>query len=493
MMKLPKRWGLRSEIVVSLALLVAAAVGLVGLVVLKYAQREMVALKIETGLVLVKAVEERLNHPHEPKSLKRLVRILAGTGFERIVIMDRSSNVLAHSGPWPWPEHPTRSDLELVMSTRLTRTFMDKPGLFSFGPDPPLALAAPVFNGVRVTGAVGLYSPLTELRAAWTKTKWVILFYLAMDTLVTILFGTYLLSQRLVVPLTRMIGRVQAFAEGRYRPGRDPVKSENEIGRLEEAFEVMAGRLLENRVELEENLASLKQAQESLVRSEKLATVGRLAAGLAHELGNPLGSVIGFVHLLGRADLTEAERDDFLGRMKAELSRMDTIIRSLLDFARPVPASPGPVDLGRVVADALALAQVQKWFQGLDVVSEPAPDLPPGRGEVNRLTQVLVNLLANAGQAMGGQGRLNISTGRKEGEVFIIVADTGPGISDEDLPHIFEPFFTKKEPGQGTGLGLSVSLSIVESFGGRIEVKSALGQGSVFTVFLPIQARTEEA
>lgn len=489
----PGSWSLRTEIVVSLALLVAAAVGLVGLVVLKRTQPEMIALKIETGLALARAIEERLCLPQPGHGLERLVRSLTASGFESIVVVDTAGRVLAANPPWPWPNPPSREDLARCMSTRRTLTFLNQPRFLFFGADPTLGLAVPLYDRLRVVGSVGLYSSLARLRAGWARTQWIIFIYLALDTLVAVLFGAYILSRRVVEPLSRMVARVQALAEGEYHPGLEPTEDENEIGRLETSFEAMATRLLDSRARLEENLASLKKAQEGLIRSEKMATVGRLAAGLAHELGNPLGAISGFLHLLRRSELTSEERNDFLSRMESEITRMDDIIRSLLDFARPAPAQPGPVDLNGIVSEALALAEVQKWFQGLEVSADLAEDLPPAWGEANRLTQVLLNLLANAGQSMAGRGTLTVSTGLRGGEAFAAVADTGPGVDPEDLPHLFEPFFTRKEPGQGTGLGLSVSQSIIEALGGRIEVESSPGQGSVFTVLLPFRDQTEES
>ncbi len=487
-MKLTFKTSLRFEIVVSLALLLAAAVGLVGMVVLNYAQREMVALKVETGLAMARGIEEVMKGNPGPQQLRSLLFALSGTGFERMVVVDAKGDVLAVSGPWPWESHPDQADLETAMKARQEVTFLRRPMFLHWSPDLSLALAVPVFDGPRLIGAVGLYSPLNQLRVTWAKTTWIILVYLALDTLITVLFGTYLLSRRLVEPLKRLNRRVSDLADGRFEPDKPTIKDNNEIGRLEEAFESMAVRIIESRVSLEENLASLQEAQEQVIRSEKMATVGRLAAGLAHELGNPLGAVLGFVHLLKRPDLNERERADFLQRTEDELTRMDSIIRSLLDFARPAKVTPGPVSLGQVAAHALGLAEVQKWFRGLEVVSDLAPELPAARGEANRLTQVALNLLANAGQAMNGRGRLTVSTGLWSGsEVYLSVSDTGPGVDAEDAPHIFEPFFTRKEPGQGTGLGLSVSLSIVQSFGGRIQLDDSPGGGARFTVILPIE------
>jgi HAMP domain-containing protein len=130
-------------------------------------------------------------------------------------------------------------------------------------------MAVPLFRGVQVVGVLGLYSSLNQMKASWNRTQWIIFIYLALDTLITVLFGAYLLSQRLVRPLDRLVGRVQALAEGHYQPAARPETDRTEIGRLEAAFEDMAGRLLDSRQRLEANLASLKQAQEGLIRPKK--------------------------------------------------------------------------------------------------------------------------------------------------------------------------------------------------------------------------------
>ena len=482
-MKKTKSIGLRLEIIVSLVFLVAAAAGVDGrVVVFRQAQREMVSLKIETGLVLARALEVQVGRSDSRAAQQRLIQAMIGEGFERIIVVDNRGAALASFGPWPWEDHPNPPDLHKAMAARETVSFLPRWSLLTSS-DPTVALAIPLFSGSRVVGAVGLFSSLPEMRATWIRIQWTILIFLGLDTLVTVGFGTYLLSHRFVRPLRKLLVRFEDLAAGRYEPS---VKTgpENEIGLMETSFEAMAERLLESQARLRENIETIRQAQDRLIRSEKMASVGRLAAGLAHELGNPLGSLLGFVHLLGRDDLDPADRADFLARMESEITRMDGIIRSLLDFARPVKTEVGPVDLDEVVRSALALARVQKWCDGLEIVQDLEADLPPVRAEKNRLTQVLLNLMANAGQAMAGQGRLTLTTGTLNGGAVVAVKDTGPGLSPEEIDRIFEPFYTSKDPGEGTGLGLSVSLSIVESFGGRIDVESRPGRGASFKVWL---------
>jgi signal transduction histidine kinase len=483
-----KNWGLRFEILVSLTLLVAMAAGLMGLVVYTYTQRGMVDLKVETGLVMTRVLEKEMNRdPLSWGDLPSLVAVLAREAAARIVVVDRRGAVLAESEPWPWPGRPKISELELAMSSREAQISVVGVDMLDMANSPALFMATPVFNGLKVTGAVGFQFSLVSLRVAWARMRAIILFFLVLDILAMVVFGTYQLSRRVARPLRRMVDRVDDLASGRYAP-QDPAPDRvYEIGRLEESFESMAAQLLDNKRKLEMNLASLREAQEGLIRSEKMATVGRLGAGLAHELGNPLGALSGFVHLLQRPDLPEASRRDFLERMDSEINRMDEIIRSLLDFARPAKTTMAPVEVNSVIHDALALAGVQKWFRGLEVRLSLHDGLPEVMADSNRLIQVLLNLLENAGQAMSGQGVLSVTSGILGRDVHIQVADNGPGLAAGDLEHIFEPFFSLKDTGQGTGLGLTVSQAIVMSFGGRIEVESSPGNGAIFTVRLPME------
>jgi signal transduction histidine kinase len=479
-----RTWGLRLEIVVSLGFLVAAAAGLMGVMVFQQCQREMVALRADMGLMLARTVEERLDTRRPDWDLPRLLSSLSASGFPSMVVLDRGGGMVASTGDWSEIQQPGRTELNLAMLSREVKIQTRGHTLFDWGREPMLSLAVPLFKDFALVGVLGLYSPLEQVSRTYARIERLIVVYLLLDTIVVVLFGAYLLNRRLVRPLSGLAGRFEELAEGRFKPLDPQQRRNDEIGRLEKAFERMATNLLDAQSRLRENLDSLQQAQEGLIRSEKMAAVGRLGAGLAHELGNPLASMVGFVHLLRDKDLPESDRIDFLNRMESEINRMDEIIRALLDFSRPSSEPIGPVDLNRVVEDGLALARVQKWMAGVALEVDPAPELPPVRGQGNRLLQVVLNLLENAGQAVRSQGRIAVSTGVRDGEVFVRVADTGPGIEPEDEARIFEPFFSRKPPGQGTGLGLSVSQSIVESLDGRIEVEGRPGIGAVFTVFL---------
>ncbi len=236
--------------------------------------------------------------------------------------------------------------------------------------------------------------------------------------------------------------------------------------------------------DLQQQMHRLREAQAKLVQSARLAAIGELAAGVAHELNNPLTSVIGFAEIL----LEEMEPDSpyrrDVERILAEARRAGDIIQDLLDFARQVRPRRVPMDINEVVRQTLSLTRARLERSGIVVEESYTEGLPLISLDSGRMKQVFLNLIQNAAQAMPKGGVLTVSTAREGDQVTVTVSDTGTGMSPEVLEHLFEPFFTTK-PG-GTGLGLPVSLGIVQEHGGRITVESAPGKGSSFTVWLPL-------
>jgi C4-dicarboxylate-specific signal transduction histidine kinase len=310
--------------------------------------------------------------------------------------------------------------------------------------------------------------------------------------------GIALLFRAVAGPVDRIIAAAARLGSGAaglpilHAPGEPEGHG---LHRAAVAFERTAAALLDERsrlaakvTELERANVALATARESLLRSEKLATVGRLAAGVAHEVGNPLGAIGGYAEL-ARARVAgrggDPELSDWLGRISGETGRIDRIVRELLDFARPAPVALGPVRVAEAVETALRLAGVQPRFREVEVTLALPTDLPPVRADAGRLSQLLLNLLLNAGDAMGGKGPLRISARAESGAVLLSLEDGGPGIADADLPRIFDPFFTTKPPGEGTGLGLSICHAIAESFGGEIRAANREGGGAAFTLVVP--------
>src|SRR5438132_1329953 len=238
---------------------------------------------------------------------------------------------------------------------------------------------------------------------------------------------------------------------------------------------------------VKQQMAELKRTQAQLIQSTKLAAIGELAANIAHEINNPLTSVLGFAsYLAERIPPGEPMREE-LDLIQEEAGRARDIVRDLLHFSRQREFVPQMTDLNVVLEQTLTMVRRQGAFDAITLVEEYAPGLPPVEVDVPRIKQVFLNLINNAVYVMKDGGSLTIRSSVVGDTVQVEVIDTGTGIPAEHLDRIFEPFFTTKPDVSGTGLGLPVSLGIVQSHGGTIEVKSELGRGSSFIVKLPVK------
>jgi signal transduction histidine kinase len=231
-----------------------------------------------------------------------------------------------------------------------------------------------------------------------------------------------------------------------------------------------------------------RQLQEQIRHADRLATIGQLSAGIAHELNEPLNNIIGYAQLTAKnRDLSGQIREDMEKIVKASLYARE-VMRKLLFFARQMPSRKSKVDLNEVVREGLDFLQSQVLNRGLTLDYRPAPNLPQVTADSSQFTQVVVNLVVNAIQAMDKGGVLTVLTKADKSSVYLTVEDTGTGISQQIRDRIFLPFFTTKDANQGTGLGLAVVHGIVTSHGGSISVSSREGEGSRFEVRLPLHA-----
>lgn len=290
-----------------------------------------------------------------------------------------------------------------------------------------------------------------------------------------------LISRRLTKPLEQLALGAERIGQGDFDT-RVHAQSSDETGALAVAFNRMASGLQEREL-------ALIQAQRALVHSAKMAAFGQLGAGIAHEVNNPLAGILGHTQLAIRRLGPENPAKASLDLIAQESRRCIDIIKNLMRFARQETPQFKAIDANEAVGAALSIVDHQLSLHGIRIVRELGISLPQVNGDINQLQQVLVNLAINAQQAMAGQrGELSVRTRALGGQVLIELQDTGPGISPELQKKIFEPFFTTKPAGQGTGLGLSVSYGIIESHGGRIEVRSSLGSGATFVISLPAAA-----
>jgi two-component system, NtrC family, sensor kinase len=541
---------LRMEVIVNISLLMLAAILLIGFTMIRLNEKNIIEEKVRYGegmtqdvqaileFILRDKKEISLSDPSIKQQIQEFVRLyLKERGFYDVIITDSAMRIIASKKIELIDQTSLNPVLKSAVQTGQFRAEVETSGSFFWTRHQKIVFDAPLWIHGRIVGGLQLEVPIGDIMIRLLESKKIILISIVLDALVLIVFGSFLLSRVLVKPLKDLARLTQKISEGDFSQ-TIVVTSKNEIGQLIDSFNRMIVRLKENQDSLESYLESLetankklKEAQEELLRSEKLASIGRFAAGVAHEVGNPLGAILGYTGILEKGGVDQEEARDYLKRIEKEIERINRIVRELLDFSRPSRGEMKEVEPNRVLENALALLSYQKNFRNIGSSLDLQPDLPSIKADETQLSQVFINMILNAIDAMPHGGKLSLQTRtfivehlfsdsysrvhtrrRKEdpvesdyshlrnpdplsamltkfsrGDILvkITIADTGTGIEKDDLKRIFDPFFTTKDPDKGTGLGLSVSLRIVESMGGEIKVESELGKGTKFEIYFP--------
>lgn len=493
--------GLRTEIIVNLLLLMGAALFFVSLLLLKFAEEELLAQRVKGVTTTLSAVVAALGAEVVGGSedlagrCRRIMQQLAANepGLAWTLV-DSQLRTLAQGGaidaPPLVPEDLMRAGVLGDGVLRLRHQSV----LIPWGGEGKdlLRYSMPLKGPDGAQGILQVRLGLEDLAERLGVARRLTFSYVVLYGLVLVLFGGYLLGRTVAAPVRRLVGQVQGVAAGDLSRSAE-VEGPAEIAELASAFNAMTASLLASRQQTEAIIqslhaanAELRKTQDALVRSEKLATVGHLAAGMAHELGNPLAAVLGYLELL-QADLPAGGQRELAGFALKELGRIDGLVRELLDYAAPSRGLPERFDPLAVFREAVELLQHQgrPGSQFIDTAALPAA-LPLVAGYRAKLLQVFVNLLLNALDASDPEQPLQLTAGVEAAEVWLAVRDSGQGIAPEALPHIFDPFYTTKAPGRGRGLGLAVCQRVVEEVGGRIEVDSVVGEGSRFMVWLAV-------
>ena len=357
-------------------------------------------------------------------------------------------------------------------------------------------------KGAKILGVLDVIVSLDTMHDQLAANRFKItILTLVMLGLVTVIL-VVITNELISLPLKKLLWHTEKIAVGNLESSVE-INSNDEIGELATAFDVMTRKLRIARSELEdwgknletkvnERTMELNHIQDQLIRSEKLASLGELVAGIAHEINNPLTGILIYSSLIkSDARIDEAFKVD-LDVIVRETERCAKIVKGLLDFARESIPQKVWTALDSILDAALALVEHQSLFQSITIIKEYRQPIPQVLVDPNQVQQVFVNMIVNAGQSMQEGGTLTLTIGTNEdGEhVYATVADTGHGISEENLTKIFDPFFSTKE-NRGTGLGLSVSYGIINNHGGTIEVESCVGVGTKFTIILPREAENQ--
>jgi signal transduction histidine kinase len=406
---------------------------------------------------------------------ERLLRTVTTGSVTRVFLVDSLGRVLAHRDPSKVIAHEDFSALAPVQSALAGKTARGAEQYEQSGQQ-RLASYARVGHGL---AAVVAEVPVAEVFGATRDlSSRSLLFAAGIVALALVL--AIILSRALTAPLRRLSDTMVVISKGEYGV-TVPVEGAPEIRSVGVALNEMSRELIRRSDDLQ-------RAHNHLVQSEKLSAVGELAASVAHEVKNPMVGILGFAQL-GKESDSMTEAHEYFGLIESDTLRANKILQNLLEFARPPEMEMEPLSPNEVVQGALQLCQHQLQMQGVKVETKLGEGLVGILGNNNQLRQVLLNLMMNAGQAMAESQtkRVTVSTVADGDFAKVLVADTGPGMTAEVMQNLFKPFFTTKRRGLGTGLGLSVSRSIIEAHKGMLTAESVPGQGATFIVRLPVQ------
>ena len=313
---------------------------------------------------------------------------------------------------------------------------------------------------------------------AWRK----YLVFSVISALVPNLLLLLLVVRTISRPLQRITLAAVQVAEGEYGTEVDLRKSNDEIGLLANSFNEMSRKMAND-------IRQFQKLNEQLIRTEKLAAMGTLAAGVAHEVNNPLASISSLIQMMQSKNNLDEKTIENLKLVQTQIQRITQVTKDMMDFARVRPAAKSLVDANDLIEKSLRLASFDKSFQKLHINKELAVNLLKVFADGDQLQQVFLNLFLNARDALPEGGELFIKTSETENDLQIEIADSGIGIRSENIKKIFDPFFTTKPAGKGTGLGLAVCYGIITAHGGKIEVSNYDINGTKFTILLPINEK----
>jgi len=369
-----------------------------------------------------------------------------------------------------------------------------------------LVRAEPIEHNGRVVAAIGVVRNLTSVANALRKAQKTIIIYIFVNLFFLGLAVYFRIRKLVAAPLRKLVDLADQYQEtGSFslalqRRGSEFFKLAASLNRMLATIESDKQKLEDTVNRLVKANKELERHQEEMVRTEKLASVGRMAAGLAHEIGNPLGVIQGYLGLLGRSGVQVEAAGEYIQRAEKELQRINGLIRQLLDFARVPAGKYHVVSLHTLLDDMVGMLSVQPNFRQIKLKLYKKAKNDTVKADPDQLRQVFLNCLLNSADAIldvksGEKGIIEIEIsntddgrGAKQEWVQVILRDNGIGIDKKSVTSVFDPFYTTKEPGRGTGLGLSVALTIVESFGGKMTMQSEPGKGSTLLIVFPIHS-----
>jgi two-component system NtrC family sensor kinase len=508
---------LKSNILLNLVVLLSIGTFLLAVVAVITHHRDVLRSEIAKINLIIAALDEsvfRVLRPDEPVTWPGS-SLFEQAKIDCAVAIDRFGKPLLDQGTVGDLKQELRACVHSALKTgRQELCFSGQTWGVFWLQDHHLMVATPHFKRGVIDGAVGVATNLEDLYQTERRSQKIFLIYGVINVAILAAIGVYRITKLYLDPLQRLAGRAEDYREEDTGMIFAVRKGDNELHQLSKSLNLMLERIAADKQKLRATVTSLEKAntdlqkaQQEIIRAEKLASVGRLSAGIAHEIGNPIGIVMGYLDLLKQedGDINETEKRDYIRRTEEEICRINTIIRQLLDLSRPSTDGVSAIHVHDVITDVSDVVRFEPKVANIDIRLNLDAKNDCVTADSNQLRQVFLNLILNAVDAIAskssnGEGHLSIRStvaNRKGGAndslnaaeqqvLEIAVIDTGVGIRPENIADIFDPFFTTKEPGKGTGLGLSVSFMILESLGGKISAASKVGEGTTMLVTLPL-------
>jgi two-component system NtrC family sensor kinase len=515
---MPRRLARKLMLSITVIVIIVAAVS--GLVNVTTEEQQLLSTIFLGADQLSKAITSATWHAmlddHREAAYEVMQTIALKQGIDRIRMFNRAGQVMFSTNPEDQAgarETPVDTNLPELPSPRV-RIFRGANG------GRRLAISTPIYNEpscsqaqchahpaqMKVLGVLDLRLNLESVDQEVAAMKYRVLLVTAVEVTLISLFIIYFTRRFLSRPIDKLIEGTKRVSQMELDQPLDIVGSSEELDELARSFDVMRDRLrtalgeinqftqnLETKVE--ERTQQLKAAQKKLLQSDRLASLGQLSASVAHEINNPVSGVLNLSMLLQRMLKDDgipqnriAEFRKYLGQVTSETARVGRIVSDLLAFSRRGKPQRAPADLNRILRMTLSLVEHKMKLSNVAVETTLCEELPSAPCDASQIQQVVLNLVLNAAEATQSKAerRVTVSTAKGDGSVLLQVSDNGEGIPPENLAKIFDPFFTTKPEGKGVGLGLAVSYGIIEAHGGDIEVKSSVGEGTTFTVSLPL-------
>ena len=504
--------GIKTNIFINIVVLLVLAMILIDFVITIAVQNILIRSEISKGNFLISSIEDELRD-YDKIGLDfkaKLNKMLNESGFSGAVILDTKENQIYFNGK----SGALQDEINIltkraIQSREKTTEFSGTSWGVFWKQSRFLIISAPLFRGEDIIGGASVVLQLEEVYAQLRHTQRLIFIYILVNAVIFTLFGLYRLSKVTVKPLNRLIKRANEYREDDESFFLSE-KGDNEFNKLSKSLNSMLKRISEDKDRLQKTVKSLekanfdlKQAQENIIRAEKLASVGRLSSGIAHEIGNPISIIIGYLDLIKKNNINDEERREFIERSGNEINRIDNLIKQLLDFSRPSDVGLKAVSVHEIINDITKALKIQPILANINLKLNLAASIDTIMADPDQLRQVFLNLIINAADA------INSSNNKSDGKIIIEsksltkddnlgvnptklnieLIDNGSGISEENINNIFDPFFTTKEPGKGTGLGLSVCFMIIDKLGGNIKATSKEGKGTTITITLPLYVK----